>query len=809
MGTFGRDVVLGLRSLLRSPGFTLSTVAVLALGIGANTVVFSLASAVLLRPLPYTAAERLGIVWHDLGQGAQSLPALNALDYRDYRERSRVFEDFAVAFGRPRILGDPNEPSVVEVGYVASHFFRFFGVTPALGRGFTPEEDVFGGPKVVLLSHSTWTARFGGDPGVIGRNLDLGGEPHEIVGVLPEAFHLLLPPEAFRLRDSAVWVPIQIDWEHLPPRNYTGFTAFGRIRPGATFAEAQAEMDAMAEQLRREHPVHAAANLRARIVPLHFDVVKRARPGLLVLAGAVGLVLLIACANVANLALARGRGRQRELSIRAALGASRWRLARLVLTESLLLSAAGTVLGVGFATAALPLVKVLAAGSMPRLAAATIDLPVLGFAVLACVAVACLFGLLPALAAAHSDVTPSLADSAYGSESPRQGRLRSLLIVGEVALSVVLLVGAGLLLRSFVALQQVRPGFDPEGVLTLRVSLPGKAYAEASPRLAFYDALRQRLLALPGVSRVAAIHQLPLTGSGILQPYAYDEETARNWESVTADHRYVTPGWFDAMGVLLLAGRDLDRHDIESAEREIVIDETLAARAFPGADPIGQRLRVEAPGDPHPYAVVVGVVAHVHLHDLTRAVLPEIFEPGLGEQFSLVVRAAGNPADLAPLVRRELRALEPAAAMEEVRPLASLVEGASSSARLSLALMAAFGAVAVLLASVGLYAVVSYSVSHRTRELGVRLALGASPAGIRRLVLGQGARLVASSVGLGLAGAGALAGSLRAMLVGVAPWDPLTYGAAASLLGSVALFACWVPARRAARMDPMTALREG
>ena len=807
MGSLGREVLLGLRTLVRSPGYSAATIVVLALGIGANTVVFSIANAVLLEPLPYTDSERLGVVWHDLGQGAQSLPALNALDYRDYRARSRVFEDFAVATGRQGILGDPDQPTQVQVGRVASHFFRFLGIDPARGRHMTAEEDVFGGPKVVLLSHDLWTSRFGADPKAIGRKLDLDGEPHEIIGVLPESFRLLLPPEAFRLRDSALWMPIQLDWADLPPRNYTGYTAFGRLRPGATFAEAQAEMDAMSAELRREHPVHAASSLRARIVPLHFDVVKRARPGLTLLAGAVGFVLLIACANVANLGLARGRRRQRELSIRAALGANRWRLARLVLAESLVLAAAGTALGVGLAAGSLRLVRFLAEGSLPRLQSVTIDGAVLAFAILTCVTVGVLSGLLPAASAARTEVTAALAEAAYGSESARQGRLRNLLIAGEVALSVVLLVGAGLLARSFVTLQQVRPGFDPTGVLTLRVSLPARAYAETPRRLAFHDALRARVLGLRGVTGMGAIHQLPLSGSGVLQPFAYDEETARNWESVTADQRFITPGWFDAVGARLRSGRDFDRADLEGQRRVIVIDETLSARAFAGQDPVGQRLQVEASDDPNPYAEVIGVVAHVHLHDLTRAVLPQIFEPGLWDQSSLTVRGTGDPADLAPLVRREIRALEPAAAIEDVRPLASLVEAATSSARLSLSLMAAFGFLALLLASVGLYGVVSYSVSRRTRELGVRLALGSSPAGIRRLVLGQGARLVAVSLAAGMVAAGILAGSLRPLLVGVAPSDPLTYAGAALLLAAVALIACWMPARRAARMDPVAALR--
>jgi predicted permease len=452
-------------------------------------------------------------------------------------------------------------------------------------------------------------------------------------------------------------------------------------------------------------------------------------------------------------------------------------------------------------------VKALAGDSLPRLRSVAVDADVLGLAGAACALVTLLFGLVPALAAAHGGIAPRLWETAYGSESARQSRLRRLLIGGEVALCVMLLVGAGLLARSFAALQRVEPGFDPRGVLTLRLSLPPAPFSEAGPRLAFHDALRERILALPGVEACGAIHQLPLTGSGILQPYAYDEETARNWESVTADNRFVTPGWFEAMGARIVTGRDFERADLEAGRRRIVIDDTLAARVFPGVDPVGRRLQVEPNDHPERYAEVIGVVAHLRLHDLTRAVLPQIYEPAFWLQTSLAVRGRADPAELAPLLRREIRALAPAAAVEDVVPMPQLVGAATSSARLNLALVAVFGALALLLASVGLYAVVSYSVSRRTRELGVRLALGDSPAGIRRLVLGEGARLVGAGVAAGLLGAAALAGFLRAVLVEVGPWDPLAYLGAAGVLCAVALAACWAPARRAARMDPLAALR--
>jgi putative ABC transport system permease protein len=802
------DLKLAMRSLRKRRDYALLALLTLAFGIGAVTAVFSVLNGVLLRPLPYSASDRMVILWHDLGNGAQSLPALHPLDYFDYRERSERFEDWTLATGQEWILSGDAEPELVDVGVVAANFFSFFGADPILGRSFTVAEEVFGGPKVAILTHRLWSRRFGSDPGVLGTTIRLGGEDHEVVGVLPASFRLLLPPEAFRLRDAEIWTPTQVDRKNLPPRNFTGYTAFGKMKPGVRLEQAQEEMDRLEAQLKSEHAEHQAANLQVRAVLLHGDVVKRARPTLRVLMAAVALVLLIACGNTAQLLLTRFRSGERELSIRAAMGASRWRLARLVVIEGLLLALGGGLLGILLARIGIEVLPRFATSSLPRLDAVVVDRAVAGLALAAAFAAAFLFSLVPALSTSRASLSHSLADAGRGSASRRHSRLRSFLVVAEVALSVVLLIATGLTIRSFVSLLEVEPGFEAGGLLTLRVSLPPAEFPEQEERSAFYDVLEERILALPGVVSVAAVNQLPLTGSGTLQPYAYDEETTKNWESVTADERYVTPGFLRTMGATLIAGRELTRDDFRLGRRYSVIDETLAKRAFGGNSAIGRLLRVEPLGHEDPFTEVVGVVRHLRLHDLTRPLLPQFYFPlSWWTSLSLTVRTEGDPEALAGAVTGEVRRLAPGAAIEDVAPMEQLVSKARSQARLSLVLMVGFGAFAILLATVGLFGVVSYAVGQRKTELGIRLALGATPAGVRFFVLEGGLRLVAAALVVGLAAAAGLGHLMSGFLYGVRAFDPLTYAGVAAVLGLVALAACWVPAERATRVDPVTVLK--
>jgi putative ABC transport system permease protein len=814
-----QDVRFALRGLRRAPGFTAVAAITLALGIGATATIFTVVNGVLLKPLPYAAADRLANIWVDLGEGAQSLPAVSAGDFRDYQRRSRAFEEFAAASGplgsAGNLTGPGAEPEPAIVTTVTHNFFSLLGVRPQLGRTFTAAEEAFQGPRVMMLSDALWRRRFGGDPGIVGRAVELDGLTRTVVGVLPAGFRLLLPAEAFMVRDAEVWLPLQWNYANLPPRNFTTFTVFGRLKPGVSWEQARADMSRIAGELRAEFPEHAAANTRIRPIPLQHDVVKGARPALVVLLAATGLVLLIACANVAHLLLARGTVRAQEFAVRAALGAGRGAMVRQLLTESAVLAMLGGALGLAVASAGIWLLNVLRPANLPRLAEVQVDGTVLGFTLAICAATTLLFGLAPALQGSKADMHSVMragGGARGGTGGGRQRLLRDVLIVGEVALSMLLLVGAGLLARSFARLQDVRPGFEASNALTFQVAVPFARYGTPRLRTQFRQQLEERLAAIPGVERVGAVSKLPLTGSGPLQPYAYDEETARNWESVTADVMAVSPGYFPAVGARLLAGRLHTEQDVFGAPRVIVIDRTLAERAWPGENAVGKRLRLEPLGTPDSiaFAEVVGVVEHLRIHDLMRDGLAQIYwsygQRPFG-QFGFVLRTTVHPASLTSAVRREVRAMDRDIAVSRLMPMDAYVSDARAQSRFSLILMAALGSLALVLAAVGIFGVVSYSVSRRTREIGIRMALGEEPAQVRRSVVAQGMRLILASIAVGLAITLAAAPQLSGLLFDVSPRDPATLLAVSAFLALVALLACYLPARRATRIDPLAALR--
>jgi len=811
-----QDVKYAVRALARTPGFTLVAVLTLALGIGATTAIFSVVHGVLMKPLPYRDPDRLANIWVDLGVGNQSLPAVSPGDFRDYQQRSQLFEAFAAGSG-PSLIGatgalaasDGRETERVDVTPVSANFFSLLGVDPMLGRHFLPDEETPGGPQVVILSHALWARRFGADRSIVGRRIQLDGLAHTVVGVMPATFSLLLPAEAFLITDAQIWKPLRFDYRQAPPRNFTLFTVFGRLKPGVTFEQAQAEMDGMARQLRQEHAVHESSDMRIRVVPLQHDIVKHAQPALIALLGAVGFVLLIACANVAHLLLARATARQHEMALRAALGARGWRLVRQLATESLVLAAAGGLVGLVLAQAGLGVLRSMDPTSLPRMDAIRIDAAVLGFTLAVSTLTAIVFGIVPALRAARQDLNRTLRASTSLSPTALQLRLRNALVMGEIALALVLLIGAGLMMRSFVRLQQVKPGFEHERVLTFRVALPRAARPTAEGRRAFLDDMERRLRAMPEVTTVGFTSQLPLTGSGSLQPYAYDESTARNWESATADRRIVSPDYFRAMGTRLLAGRVFEPHDT-SGRALVVIDDTLAAKAWPGQPAVGQRLQINPTGsDGDLYAEVIGVVEHMRVLDLTQAVRPEIWVPmlGVGGTFYVVVRTDRDPASLVLPVRDLMTDLDPQVAVDRLLPMSAYVADGLSQARLSLALMTAFGGAALVLAVVGVYGVISYSVGQRTREIGIRMALGARPGRVRNAILVQGLRLVVPSLCLGAAGAWLLSHFISGLLYETDAADPLTFAVTVALLLLVASMGCYLPARRATTVSPLVALR--
>jgi putative ABC transport system permease protein len=815
MISFGHDLRFALRSLRRTPGFTIAAIAALALGIGATTTIFTVVNGVLLRPLDYVEPERLANIWNDLGEGAQSLPAVSPLDFRDYQQRSRTFEAFAaaaeadVANLRGNLTGD-GEPERVSLVTVTANFFPLLGVAPARGRQFLSAEEVVNGPHVVMLSDRLWRRRYGADPSLVGRTIQVDGVAHEVVGVLPRDFRLQLPKEAFRVRDADMWAPIQFDYGQPLPRNLTFFTVFGRLAPGVTFAQAQAEMNLIAEQFRKEFKEHEASKLRIRAVPLHYDVIKHARPALLILLGAVGMVLLIACANVANLLLVRGTTRQAEFALRTALGASRGTMVRQVLTESLVLAVLGGGLGLGLTLVALAVLRTLHPANLPRLADVRLDTTVLGFTIVICAATSVLFGLVPALRAAGTDPQEHLKSGGRGGSGGDRRNARNLLIGAEVALSVVLLVGAGLLIRSFIALQRVNPGFDASDVLTFELSMPFGKYPGGASRRAFFRELGGRLEALPGVRSVGLVSQLPLTGSGPLSPFAYNEETARNFESVTADGRQISPSYFQAMNTRLLGGRIFTPQDSAGTPPVIIIDETLAKLAWPGENAVGKQLQLQPTGTPNAFAEVVGVVEHMRQHDLTRDVLHQIYYPigqGTPTVMTVVVEGAIDPASLAAPVRRTVADMDPDLPVSRLMPMSGLVAEGMAQARFSFVLMTVLGGIALLLTAVGVFGVISYSVSQRTREFGIRLALGEDPRRTQRSVVLGGMRLVLASIALGLGGSLVVTRLISGLLYQVRPADPLTFALIAALLSTVALLACYLPARRATRVDPALTLR--
>ena len=804
------DLRYGARMLVRHPTLTGIAVLTLGLGVGASTAIFTVLNAVVLRDLPYPAADRLAAVWVDFGEDGQSLPAMSPLDFRDLQQRSTTFESLAAGTGRSVNLVGEGDPEQVQLGRVTANFFSLFGAEPVLGRGFLSEEEAANGPSVAVLGHNLWQRRFAGDPGAVGKTILVDGNPMEVVGVMPADFHLLIPPEALWLEDSDLWIPLQDPYTG--PRNRTTFTVMGRLRKDVTFAEARQEMTAMAARLREEHEVHALSDTRIRVVPLHLDLIKGVRPSLLILAVAVALVLLIACGNVGNLLLAHATGRDREMSVRIALGASRGRLLRQALTESALLAAAGGVLGLLLAHWGVALLLWLGPSHLPRLGEIHVD----GASLAACAVIALssvfLFGLMPASRASRGGLELALRSSG-GSSSSGGTRFLNWVVVAEVALSVVLLIGAGLLVRSYLSLREVRPGFDAADVVTFRLSLPRGRYPDYGARADFYDRLEEQLRALPGVQSVGCSSRVPLASGGGQVPYAYDERTVEKWESVTADERTVTPTYFETLGTRLLSGRPFDERDRSDTPLVVIVDEVLAKKAWPGQEAVGRQIQLpffSPEGISREWHEVVGVVEHARLHDLSRDVREQVFFPhrqGIPASMDIAVRATVEPSSLSSSIRNVVQALDKNLPIQDLRPMAADVGMALSQARFTLVLVGAFATIALALALIGLYGVVSYAVGLRIHDLGLRMALGAQARDLFGLVLGDGLKMVLVGVAVGLAASLAAGRALQGLLYEVGANDPWTFGAATLLVAAVTLLACQSPARRACRIDPVIVLR--
>ena len=794
-----RDIRYAVRSLRRSPGFALAAVATLAIGIGANTAVFSLVSGVLLNPLPFESPDRLTMIWghhRTIGRETASLP-----DFLDWKRQSTSFTDMAALAGTRYNLSDEQEPVVVRGARATASLFPVLGMAPTLGRAFAPEDERAGAARVVVLGQGFWQRHFGGDPTVVGRTLVLSGVPHTVVGVAPASFRLQ--------QEMEVLTPLVTD--SAPPRRADFLTVIGRLRAGVSLSSAQTELSTVARRLEGEYPA-TNTGWGVELVGLHEQLVGEARPALLLFTGAVALVLLIACANVANLMLARVTAREREVTIRAALGASRPRIAREILTESIVLSLRSGAVGILLALWALAALRSLSAQAIPRLQEVGLDLPVLGFTFALSLGTGVLFGLAPAWRALSRDLQSGLKEGGRGTSGGVGVRTtRGALVLAEVALAFVLLIGATLLLRSFERLQAVEPGFNSDGVFTARVALPRVKYPEAAKQGAFAERLLEAVSAIPGVRFAALSSDPPLGGSPPFWSFEIAGR-ARTAPGVVQDAMVfmTSPDYFETAEIPLVSGSLYGAEHRADAPQVGLVSQALAQRYWPGQDAVGQRVTLGDPADSSSWMTIIGVVGDVRNQELGRPTYPQLYLPlAQSPAASLVVlaRTSGDPLALTPAVKRVLAELDPDLPLSDVTTLDRRVADTLVGPRVNAGLLSVFAGVALLLAAVGIYGVIAFGVVQRTRELGIRMALGAGTNRLLGLVVRQGMRPVFAGLGLGLFAALLGARLLRSMLFGVGPADPVTFLVVTAFLLAVALLASYLPARRAARSDPMIALR--
>jgi putative ABC transport system permease protein len=797
---FGQDLRYGLRMMRRGPGFAAVAVLTLALGIGANTAIFSVVNAVLLRPLPYHDPARLVTVLHD---GWKPVAPANFLDWR---EQSSSFESVAAAQLWSLTMTGRDRPEQLEVLQTSAEMFHLLGVNAALGRAFETGEDQPGREHVVVLSHGFWQRRFGGARDVVGQQVMLDGEPYTVVGVMPPDFQFA----PFWATHAEAWVPLNLG-RRVGDRRGQSLRVFARLKPGVTLGQAQAEMENINRRLVEQHPKENEG-LTVSVDPLHEKVVGRSRPALLIILGAVGFVLLIACVNVANLMMSRSALRRREIAVRIALGAGRWRVVRQLLTESLVLSLAGGAAGLLLAFWSNTALASLGPDTLPRVRTASLDAGVLLFTLGLSVFVGLLFGLAPALHSTKTDLIESLKSRSQGSSRGRRHeRVRQLLVVGEVAVSLVLLVGGGLMMRSFLRLTSIDPGFDPRGVTTATVPLSGPRYATDEQRAAFFRRLTTQLGSLPGVESASAVNHLPLGGDVWTLGFTVEGRPAPpDAERAAAVYRVVCPGYFRTMGAALLRGRDFTERDDAASPGVVVVNEALARRQWPGEEPLGKRITVNGEGA-RPREVV-GVVRDVKQGEWASEPQPEMYLPhqqaASPRSMTLVIRASSDSLELGPEIRREVWALDGDLPVSRVASMEEVVSASVGQQRFNTLLIGLFAGVALILAAVGVYGVMSHAVVQRTHEIGVRLALGARGRDVLGMIIRQGLTLTLTGLAVGLVAALALVRVMSGLLYKVSATDPLIYGGVAAALLLSALLACYIPARRATKVDPMVALRQ-
>ncbi|HKB07253.1 MAG TPA: ABC transporter permease, partial [Candidatus Polarisedimenticolia bacterium] len=784
-----QDLKFGLRALLKNPAFSIVAVVALALGIGANSAIFSVVNSVLLRPLPFARSDRLMSVWQNNSARGWHKDVVTPADYIDWRRDAVSFESMAAYFPSGFNLHAGDEAERVRGADVSVDFFRVLRSTPVPGRGFAAQDEGASGGRVAVLGHALWQRRFGGERGIVGRSVVLNSESFTVVGIAPPGFQFPEKAELWTLARNVVpsnpFMPANLDITGVRGLHY--LYAIARLKDGVTRAQAQSEMDTIAARQEKEYP-EMNAHTGVEVMPLHESIVGDVRPALLVFLGAVGLVLLIACANVANMSLARAAARRREIAVRTALGASRLGILRQCLIESLLLSVAGGCAGLLLAMWGTDLLKTLGPEEIPGAPSIALDARVLGFTLVLSVLTGILFGLAPALQASSTDPQEALREGGRSSSAgPRARLLRNLLVVTEMAVALVLLTGAGLLVKSFIKLERVDPGLSVEGVLALQVWLPDARYAEDARQVRFYDEVLRRSAALPGVSAAALTSDLPLSGVDSFLGFVIEgRPEPKPYEGPESGFHQVSPDYFRSLGIPLLRGRTFDARDAKTAPAVAIVSDTLAKRYWPGEDPVGRRVSfgTNDKGE-RDWTTIVGVVADVRQKGLHANLRPECYVPytqAPSRYATLVVRSTLDADALSAAIDREVRAVDPDVPVYGAKTMREVLNGSLASRRFNMALLAMFSVMAVLLAAVGLYGVLAYMVTQRTHEIGVRVALGARKGDILRLVVGQGMALTLGGLVLGILGALALTRVLSALLVGVAATDAWTFVSVALIL---------------------------
>ncbi|HXU35020.1 MAG TPA: ABC transporter permease [Blastocatellia bacterium] len=821
METILQHIRYSVRSLIKTPAFTAVAIVVLALAIGANTAIFTVVNAVLIRALPYPNSDRLVMLWETNPRfqiGIDTLPVTPGT-FMDWREQSSVFEHIsALGAGRLNLSGS-GEPERISGATVSANFFRLMGIEPKLGRAFQDDEEKPGATKVAVISHALWQRRFGGAEDIVGKPMTLDGESYTVIGVAPEGFQF---PRARELpyfvgvsSATELWRPmIQSEDFISKKRANHQMTVIAKLKPGVTREQAQAEMTAIASRLEQAYPENQG--IGAKVVPLSEQVVGNSRIALLVLMGAVGLVLLIACANVANLMLTRASGRRKEIAIRIALGASRRDVIRQLMSEALLLSLASAVAGTLLSLWGVKAMLALTGKNLPRLNEVTVDPTVLGFTVAIALLTSLFFGLTPALQASKINLVQTLKDGSRGQSGGRgANRVRGALVVAEVALSLVLLIGAALMIKSLAQLLEVDPGFKTDRALTMNIALLGSKYPSANQQIGFFDEVRRRVEVLPGIESVGLISSAPLSGGVYAGGFSIEGRGPRSAnEDLSADRRMISPEYFNALQIALIKGRYFTERDNQASTGVAIVSDSWARRFVPDDDPIGKRIKLGGRDSTRPWLSIVGIAGDVRDTALESDARPCVYLPYSqfpASSMSLVVRTAvdsrAESKTLVPAIRSEVWAIDKDQPVTDVKTMDEYVSDSVSPRRANALLLAVFAALALALASIGVYGVMAYSVAQRVREIGIRMALGAQRSDVVRLIVGSAMTLVFAGVGIGLASALALSRVLSSLLYGVSATDPMTFAFVSVLLVCLAWFASYIPARRATKVDPMIALR--